>query len=78
MAYGREEEVSEEDEGRKGEEAHVEPHLVSFLRRRRELHLAISGLDDDAVLVKTGRERVRVEDLSDAFDVSCGEREEER
>lgn len=46
-----------------------EPHVVSIFRFGSELHLAVSGLDDDAVLVQTGRERIRVENLSNSLNV---------
>ena len=49
----------------------IEPDVMSFLRRRSELHFSLWCRDDDTVLMKTRRHGVGVEDIPYSIDISC-------
>lgn len=61
--------VSARQTGSEQYKTHSEPHIVALPRTGCELDLSLAGANHNAVLVKTGRERIRVEDLTNSFDV---------
>lgn len=44
---------------------------MTLLRWRSELHVSLWCLDNDTVLIETGREWVRVHNLDNVGDVCC-------